>query len=130
MWALLDKGAHERRRQRMDLHSERLEAKLNAVDGAVRDVLVGTVRSPQQLDICRRHRFYYIPAEQLGDEAFSVRIVALYQSQYVFGPQASSTTARSRSAARSAGATSRSFGHGRGQSRTFIIALRSGNGSG
>ena len=72
----------------MDLHSERLEAKLNAVDWAVRDVLVGTVRSPQQLDICRRHRFYYIPAEQLGDEAFSVRIVALYQSQYVFGPQA------------------------------------------
>ena len=72
----------------MGLHSERLEAKLNAVDWAVRDVLVGTVRSPQQLDICRRHRFYYIPAEQLGDEAFSVRIVALYQSQYVFGPQA------------------------------------------
>ena len=44
-------------RQRMDLHSERLEAKLNAVDWAVRDVLVGTGRSPQQLDICRRHRF-------------------------------------------------------------------------
>ena len=58
------------------------------MDWAVRDVLVGTVRSPQQLDICRRRRFYYIPAEQLGDEAFSVRIVALYQSQYVFGPQA------------------------------------------
>ena len=57
MWALFDKSAHERRRQRMDLHSERLEAKLNAVDWAVRDVLVGTVRSPQQLDICRRHRF-------------------------------------------------------------------------
>ena len=72
----------------MDLHSERLEAKLNAVDWAVRDVLVGTVRSPQQLDICRRHRFYYIPAEQLGDEASSIRSVALYQSQYVFGPQA------------------------------------------
>lgn len=88
MWALLDKSAHERRRQRMDLHSERLEAKLNAVDWAVRDVLVGTVRGPQQLDICRKHRFYYIPAEQLGDEAFSVRMVALYQSQYVFGPQA------------------------------------------
>lgn len=34
MWTLLDKSAHERRRQRMDLHSERLEAKLNAVDWA------------------------------------------------------------------------------------------------
>lgn len=49
----------------MDLHSERLEAKLNAVDWAVRDVLVGTMRSPQQLDICRKDCFYYIPAERL-----------------------------------------------------------------
>lgn len=115
----------------MGLHSERLEAKLNAVDWAVRDVLVGTVRSPQQLDICRRHRFYYIPAEQLGDEAFSVRIVALYQSQYVFGPQAGvQYYGEVTKCSRSAGATSRSFGHGRGQSRTFIIASRSGNGSG
>ena len=38
MWALFDKSAHERRRQRMDLHSERLEAKLKAVDWAVREI--------------------------------------------------------------------------------------------
>ena len=36
---------------------EKLEAKLKAVDWAVRDVLVGTMRSPQQLDICRKHCF-------------------------------------------------------------------------
>ena len=72
----------------MDLHSERLEAKLNAVDWAVRDVLVGTMRSLQQLDICRKHCFYYIPAERLQDSDFPVRYVALYQSQYVFGAQA------------------------------------------
>ena len=72
----------------MDLHSERLEAKLNAVDWAVRDVLVGTMRSLQQLDICRKDCFYYIPAERLQDSDFPVRYVALYQSQYVFGPQA------------------------------------------
>ena len=51
MWTLFGESAHERRRQWMDLHSERLEAKLNAVDWAVRDVLVGTMRSLQQLDI-------------------------------------------------------------------------------
>ena len=99
---------------------EKLEAKLKAVDWAVRDVLVGTMRSPQQLDICRRHRFYYIPAEQLGDEAFSVRIVALYQSQYVFGPQAG---------VQYYGEVTKCSLVCR-QSRTFIIALRSGNGSG
>ena len=54
MWTLFGESAHERRRQWMDLHSERLEAKLNAVDWAVRDVLVGTMRSLQQLDICRK----------------------------------------------------------------------------
>ena len=49
---------------------EKLEAKLKAVDWAVRDVLVGTMRSPQQLDICRKHCFYYIPAERLQDSDF------------------------------------------------------------
>ena len=67
---------------------EKLEAKLKAVDWAVRDVLVGTMRSPQQLDICRKHCFYYIPAERLQDSSFPIRYVALYQSQYVFGAQA------------------------------------------
>ena len=67
---------------------EKLEAKLKAVDWAVRDVLVGTMRSPQQLDICWKHCFYYIPAERLQDSDFPVRYVALYQSQYVFGAQA------------------------------------------
>ena len=55
---------------------EKLEAKLKAVDWAVRDVLVGTMRSLQQLDICRKHCFYYIPAERLQDSDFPVRYVA------------------------------------------------------
>ena len=40
MWTLFGESANERRWQWMDLHAERLEAKLNAVDWAVRDVLV------------------------------------------------------------------------------------------
>ena len=56
---------------------EKLEAKLKAVDWAVRDVLVGTMRSLQQLDICRKDCFYYIPAERLQDSDFPIRYVAL-----------------------------------------------------
>lgn len=67
---------------------DKLEAKLKAVDWSVRDVLVGTMRSPQQLEACLKHRFYYIPADRLGDSGASIRYVALYQSQYVFGAQA------------------------------------------
>ena len=52
---------------------EKLEAKLKAVDWAVRDVLVGTMRSLQQLDICRKDCFYYIPAERLQDSDFPIR---------------------------------------------------------
>mgnify|MGYP000441245511 CR=1 FL=1 len=51
---------------------EKLEAKLKAVDWAVRDVLVGTMRSLQQLDICRKDCFYYIPAERLQDSDFPI----------------------------------------------------------
>ena len=58
---------------------EKLEAKLKAVDWAVRDVLVGTMRSLQQLDICRKDCFYYIPAERLQDSDFPIRYVALYR---------------------------------------------------
>ena len=54
---------------------EKLEAKLKAVDWAVRDVLVGTMRSPRQLDICRKHCFYYIPAERLQDSDFPIEVM-------------------------------------------------------
>ena len=110
---------------------EKLEAKLKAVDWAVRDVLVGTMRSPQQLNICRKDCFYYIPAERLQDSDFPIRYVALYQSQYVFGAQAlhSGTTAKSRNAAPSAGAPSQRSAPGEGRKETFITASTSGNGS-
>lgn len=114
----------------MDLHSERLEAKLNAVDWAVRDVLVGTMRSLQQLDICRKDCFYYIPAERLQDSDFPVRYVALYQSQYVFGAQAGVRyygEVMKCSAVRRSAITEVSPGEGRKE--TFITASTSGNGS-
>ena len=112
----------------MDLHSERMEAKLNAVDWAVRDVLVAARSSWIYAGdigsiISRRSSWETKPFRSALSPFTS-------PNMYSARRQASSTTARSRSAAWSAGATSRSFGHGRGQSRTFIIALRSGNGSG
>ena len=106
---------------------EKLEAKLKAVDWAVRDVLVGTMRSLQQLDICRKDCFYYIPAERLQDSDFPVRYVALYQSQYVFGAQAG--VRYYGDAAPSAGARSQRSAPGEGRKETFITASTSGNGS-
>ena len=108
---------------------EKLEAKLKAVDWAVRDVLVGTMRSPQQLDICRKDCFYYIPAERLQDSDFPVRYVALYQSQYVFGAQAGIRYyGEVTKCAPSAGARSQRSAPGEGRKETFITASTSGNG--
>ena len=109
---------------------EKLEAKLKAVDWAVRDVLVGTMRSLQQLDICRKDCFYYIPAERLQDSDFPVRYVALYShSMCSAHRQVSGTTAKSRNAAPSAGARSQRSAPGEGRKETFITASTSGNGS-
>lgn len=49
-----------------------------------RDVLVGSLRSRQQLAACRRNDFYYIPAERLPCDRENVRYVALLRSRRVF----------------------------------------------
>ena len=69
------------------LFSPVVERKLERVDWSVRDVLVGSLRSPRQLDVCLKHRFYHIPAERVP-AATGVRTVALYQSKRFFGARA------------------------------------------
>lgn len=49
------------------------------------DVLVGTVRSPEQFQRNLAGNFYYVPASQFPAEAKNARYVALYQSQNLFG---------------------------------------------
>ena len=65
-----------------------IEAKLAKVDWSVRDVLIGTLSSRQQLNVCLNHRFYHIPAARLKDSEFPVRYVAIYQSKTLFGAEA------------------------------------------
>lgn len=60
----------------------------DAIDWSVRDVLIGTVRNQEQYDICRKNRFYYIPAERLSLSVFPIRYVTMLKSRRVFGVDA------------------------------------------
>jgi len=65
-----------------------IETKLQKVEWNKKDVMIGTLRSPEQLEICLQHQFYYLPVRNLPDQYLPVRYVALYQSSYVFGKEA------------------------------------------
>ena len=64
--------------------SDDLEAELAGVDWNRRDVLVGTLRSPAQLESCIHGRFYYIPAPLITEEDLPIRYVALFQTPRIF----------------------------------------------
>lgn len=61
------------------------KSELSRTDWDQRDVLVGSLRSKQQLEVCLRHRFYHIPVVQLTQEDFPIHYVAVYQSRTLFG---------------------------------------------
>lgn len=66
-----------------------IEEKLAKVDWSVRDVLIGTLRNKNQLDVCLNHRFYHIPQKMLKDSDLPIRYVAMYQSKrHKFGSEA------------------------------------------
>ncbi len=50
-----------------------------------RNVLCGTMRGTEQLNICLEKKFYHMPAHRLSARDFPLRYIALYQSQYKFG---------------------------------------------
>lgn len=52
------------------------------------DVLVGTLRNPEQLDVCLQCGFYHIPCCQVEDTEHPIRYIAIYQSMTLFGGQA------------------------------------------
>ena len=64
---------------------KRLQEELSRADWSDRSVLVGCLRDRQQLRICLRHKFYHMPADRLEGDPESVRWVAIYQSQTLFG---------------------------------------------
>ena len=65
-----------------------IEEKLQKVDWNKKDVMIGSLRSREQLVVCLEKKFYYLPVSHLKDEYLPIRIVALYQSVYQFGTEA------------------------------------------
>ena len=65
-----------------------IESKLKKVDWSIRDVLIGTVRSPVQLDACLANRFYYLPVSPKIQENLPIHEIAIYQSEHLFGRNA------------------------------------------
>ena len=47
-------------------------------------VLVGALRSPHQLDVCREYGFYHVPAKQIPNAWLPFSYVAIYQSYAMF----------------------------------------------
>ncbi|MEW4368241.1 DUF2357 domain-containing protein [Paenibacillus kandeliae] len=54
-----------------------------------RNMLVGSVRGQEQVELALEHRFYHVPLRNLGDaqQVTSVEYVAMYQSKRVFGAE-------------------------------------------
>ena len=65
-----------------------IEEKLQKVDWNRKDVLVGPLRSPEQLGVCIQNKFYYLPVDQLQDQNLPIRYVAIFQSKNFFGKDA------------------------------------------
>lgn len=64
-----------------------IERKLAKVDWKKRDVLVGALKNRQQLEICKKYRFYHIPAFQVKEMDLPIHYVAIYQSWNLFGKE-------------------------------------------
>ena len=64
-----------------------IESRLAKTDWSCRDVLVGSLSSREQLEICREHLFYYAPAKYV-EEHLPVRRVAINQTASLFGKEA------------------------------------------
>lgn len=65
-----------------------IDEKLAKVDWEHRDVLIGTLKDKNQLDVCLEHNFYHIPKKNLSAEKLPIHYVALYQSKEKFGANA------------------------------------------
>ena len=67
---------------------EGLEARIERLDFSDPDTLVGAMRSPRQLGICLKRKFYHIPAVYIEEYPIP-KYIALYQSQRMFGDEVS-----------------------------------------
>ena len=58
-----------------------IEEKLAKVDWAVKDVLVGSVRSQEQLNYCLETNHYYVPEKYIAENDLPIKYVAIYEDQ-------------------------------------------------
>ncbi len=65
-----------------------IEEKLAKIDWNRRDVLIGTLRNREQLDICLGKRFYLVPKRRISEQNMPIRYVAIYQTKAKFGAEA------------------------------------------
>lgn len=61
-----------------------IDSKLSKIDWDKRDVLVGTLRNKEQLDISLKNKFYHIPASKIKEYDLPIHYVAIYQSKNLF----------------------------------------------
>ena len=65
-----------------------IESKLAKVNWKRRDVLVGTLKHKEDLNICLDNNCYFIPASRIDDDNLPVHYVAIYQTRALFGSEA------------------------------------------
>ena len=65
-----------------------IESKLAKVNWKTRDVLVGTLKQKEDLNICLDNDCYFIPASRIDDDNLPVHYVAIYQTKALFGSEA------------------------------------------
>ena len=65
-----------------------IEDRLAKTDWTSRDVLIGTLRSKAQLQVCLEGNFYYIPTKLIKYENLPVHYVALFQTPRIFSNNA------------------------------------------
>ena len=58
-----------------------IEEKLAKIDWSVRDVMVGTVRTEEQLTFNIEKRGYYVPARFITDKRLPIKYIALYEEK-------------------------------------------------
>jgi hypothetical protein len=54
----------------------------------IRDVLVGSLRNKNQLDIALNHKFYHIPYKNIKTKGINFKYIAIYQSKEAFKEEA------------------------------------------
>ncbi|MBQ4527602.1 MAG: hypothetical protein II998_05990 [Clostridia bacterium] len=56
-----------------------------ALQWSEEDVLIGSLRNREQLNVCLEKKFYHVPVSQIEENKIPVRFVAIYQSKNLFG---------------------------------------------